>query len=303
VTAPVARVLAPLLARLRWRGGLQVSGRAEPVPRADAEATLAGWVHDALFIPLDAPQDGWFVAQLEERTLGATCLEGGFVVSARVAEGAWVKRDGVRLWLPRAQGVMSPPSAKAGARVRVRLPCARELSEPGAYTVVARAGPPSAALAHAELFVAATTEGCLGLVEGLLVEPALKAARFVMRVATTPAQREGSASLTLEVAPAALAAVCRWVTAAVKENPRWVRPARQALARPLGRGVSVASAPARSSFPLHRSRLIARGVLAALEAGAPWEPAVARAFAEQRLDWRSPWRGPEGVRPMAPMIG
>ena len=289
------RRLAALVAGLEWKRGLTLRGRASAVPAAEAPAVLAGWVHDALFGAAEAPQDGWFVAQLEERTLGVTGLEAGFRVAGRLGEGAWVKKDGVRLWLPMADGVMVPSRAAAGAAVRVRLPCGRELATPGAYTVVARAGAPRSTRAGFELFVAASTEGALGLVEGLLRDEATARARFVARVATTPAHRAGTAALVLEVDAAALRALAPWVGAAGQAHRGWLRPGRHPLAWALSPGVSAAQAPAGAAFARHRSALVARGLLTALRERTAWEAAVAASFQAERLDWSRPWLGAAGA--------
>lgn len=290
---PHARTLAALLRVLHLD--------ARHLRRADdVTAWLAEALYQRYFIGWHQPprpRDDYagepgFVAELLARTAGATTWEAGFTVQRRTRQGSFVANDDVRLWVTDDDGLW-PARARAGQRVAVRLPCAREAAIPGFFTVVSRAGRLQRDEAHLKLYLNLAPAAVPSLLDGLVSAPTLRRARFEAKVGNEPSHYGRRDTALVYVAPRDYRRVADWVLAFRARHPRAFRRASPPMTWPLAPGVSAAESPVGvdESFGAHRCRLLAEAVVAARRTGAPWPHAVAARFAAEGLDWQRPWLG------------
>ena len=266
------------------------------LPREGALATsaLAEWLYGEYFIAWQArPRheysgSPWFVAELNARCEGPTTFEGGFRLAERAGSGAFVEHHGISLWVPR-RDALRPPHARVGQPVAVALPCARESAIPGFFTIVSRAGRIDPASPHLKLYVNATPNGALAVMEGLLLSSALRTARFEAKVTNDPAHFGRRDTLLVYVTPKDAGRVARFL----RKYERGLLAPTPPMTAPLFPGVAIAESPAHhaESFGAHRCRLVAEGLLTARAERRPPQLAVAERFEREGLDWAAPWFG------------
>ncbi|MEW5738984.1 MAG: T3SS effector HopA1 family protein [Myxococcota bacterium] len=286
------RALASLLRRWPW------ALREAPV------SELAEWLYQRLFIGWREPSrpredfagDPAFVAELLARTGAARTWEDGFTVTQRSRAGAFVARDGLRLFTADASG-LRPPRARTGQRVAVRVPCARQSAIPGFFTVVSRAGRLPEGEPHLRLYLHVTARGVPDLLEGLLTDSSLVRARFEAKVGNEPAHYRRRDTAVLYVTPRDFRAVALWCQAFRRRHARDFRADTPPMTWPLGPGLSACESPSgtEESYGAHRCRLIAEGLALAREEALSWAAAVSRRFAQEGLDWAQPWLGRLGA--------
>lgn len=144
-----------------------------------------------------------------------------------------------------------------------------------------------------------TAEGAPELVAALTEALNTAAVPFEFKVRHTdqPWPRRADPAVLYLSAPHAEAAWPLLEDVRARVGP-WLRPAAPALTLRLGRGLAAAEDPGHdTSFGMHRSRLIARGLVAAHRAGHDELPrrvgAVADAFGEAGLSLRAPYLNPD----------
>ncbi|GMU60232.1 MAG: hypothetical protein AMXMBFR34_19950 [Myxococcaceae bacterium] len=288
---PHERALASLVARLRW-----------PRRRTPEELTpvLSEWLYQRYFIGWREPGrpredlagDAAFVAELLARVGEAQTWEAGFRVAQRTRAGAFVERDGLRLWVTDLTGLWPRPT-REGQRVAVRVPCARESAIPGFFTVVSRAGRLEPGEPHLKLYLNVAPRAVPALLEGLVSHPSLRRARFEAKVGNEPAHycRRDTALLYVDARDYRL--VARWCLAFRRRHRSAFRAASPPMTWPLAPGLSAAESPPgdEESYGAQRCRLLAEALVGARQAQADWRSAVAARFAEEGLNWTRPWLG------------
>lgn len=277
---PHERALARVLATLE-------RDDADGLAEALYQRFFIGWREPAR-PRVDFAGDSAFVAELASRTGHAHTWQPGFVVEQRTPSGVFVLNDDIRLWVTNT-GDLRPRAARRGQRVAVRLPCARESALPGFFTVVSRAGRLPAEAPNLRLYLHAAPAAVAPLLEGLVSAPALRTARFEVKVGNEPSHFGRRDTAVLYVAPRDFRRVAAWVLAFRRRHARHFRRETPPLTWPLAPGVAAAESPATDeSFGAHRCRLIAEAVVSAR---GDWRGAVRERFAREGLDWARPWLG------------
>jgi len=287
---------------LRLRGGQVVCPRpARRWQGLEAEPGLAELLYERVFIDWQpGAADGFgegpaFLAELRERVRGASYLEGGFRVTQREAQGAFVQSDAIRLWVTQEEA-LAPRRARVGRAVKVRLPCAREAAVPGFFTVVSRKGRLKPDAPYIRAYVNVWPQGALGLVEALVTDRFIKSARFEAQVVNAPSGYGRRDTALVFVHPPDWRRVVWWLRAMHRYEPSWFREATPPMTLPVLPGISAAeSRPSEHDvFGAYRCRLLARALLESLRSGTPWATHARAVFAAEGLDFAAPWLGALG---------
>lgn len=283
----------------RWAAQAPWAG----LPREKAIAThaLTEWLYRHYFIgwqPSQQPRadlsgSPWFVAELNARCGGATTWEPGFELVSRKDGGAFVRNDSLQLWVADASASLRPKHARLGARVEVKVPCAREGALPGFFALVARAGHPASADPHLKFYVNVTPQGALTLMGGLSKAPSLRSARFGAKVSNDPSQFGRRDTLLVYVAPEHAGRMAEYLRAFAKRRPSAFLPSTPPMTVELARGLAIAESPPHhaESFGAHRCRLIAEALCTARHESLALHTAVSERFEREGLDWEAPWFG------------
>lgn len=284
--------------------GVRVGRRTRP---ADTEAWLTEWLYQHHFTGWDGERgpdlggEPGLVGALEAATGGHRYFAEGWKVRGRAGGGFTVFDGRVQLFVPAKKGALRPPKPRAGQRVAVSFPCARNGWLPGYFGLVSRAGEGRAG--EVKLYLNLTPEGAPRWVRFLMEEPVLRRSRFEAKVFNHPRAygRRDSAVMYLEAAsaPRIFGALKRFVA----HHPKLVRAEHVPFTLPLGRGLSAGASlrlerESAQSYGELRCRLAARAALQGLRAGAApeaWGPYLARAFAAAGTDLLRPWEGPARI--------
>jgi hypothetical protein len=180
-----------------------------------AHAALSGWMLSRWFSrrPGVAPKggrasgDSGWVAHLQSLTRGASGWEPGYTL-VRVGEsdgvtgrrGAWAFVSDGRLSLFLDEpGQYSPPAARPGEKVSVRVPRARENLTPNRFTLLGNHGAPSPGERVSKLFIGASLEAAALLVATLSARSA-DGLRFSLFVGNEPRDFERTDNVVMDVA-------------------------------------------------------------------------------------------------------
>ena len=274
------RALQPFLAALR---------AARPPPD---EAALTEVLYQQWFIDWRAPADLGAQASGDDRFVAAlmgaagtdTWLSPGWTVTGRVGGNAFVSDGAVQLYVDAAREV-SPRNPREGAKVAVRLPCARGCATPGFFLLVSRAG--RAPAVHDKLYLHLTPQGGTAVVERLRRLDA----RFEVKVANSAAAYGRRDSGVVYVDPAHRPKVARALLALSNARPHLFGARVPPMTSRLGRGISFAEShpdDGEGSFGEERCRLVARALLSARKGGA-LGPHLRAVFFRAGVDPAEPW--------------
>ncbi|MBS1149231.1 MAG: hypothetical protein H6Q89_929 [Myxococcaceae bacterium] len=154
-----------------------------------------------------ASGDSGWVAHLQALTRGAAGWEPGYTLvrvgesdglSGRRGQWAFVSDGRLSLFLDEP-GQYSPPAARPGERVSVRVPRARENLTPHRFTLLGNHGAPSPGERVSKLFIAASLEAAALLVASLSARSA-DGLRFSLFVGNEPRDFERTDNLVMDVA-------------------------------------------------------------------------------------------------------
>ncbi len=251
-----------------------------------AHAALSSWMLSHWFFRRvgTAPRggrasgDSGWVAHLQALTRGASGWEPGYTlvsagesdgVSGRRGQWAFVSDGRLSLFLDEP-GQFSPPAARPGDKVSVRVPRARENLHPHRFTLLgAQGGAQIEPLV--KLFVAATLEGAAQLV-GSLSGRSADGLRFSLFVGNEPRDFQRADNLVLEVGARDEQAGLKLLSEFFRGQPARLLPLPAPLqTQPVFPGFARAEVNAREEvadgFFRRRADHLAAGVLDALYAG------------------------------------
>ncbi len=187
-----------------------VSHRAEHAQAAFSAWMLSRWYSRRSGLAPKggrASGDSGWVAHLQSLTRGAAGWEPGYTLvrvgdgesaSGRQGQWAFVSDGRLSLFLDEP-GQYSPPTARPGERVSVRVPRARENLTPHRFTLLGNQGAPSAGERISKLFIAASLEAAAQLVAALSARSA-DGLRFSLFVGNEPRDFERTDNLVMDVA-------------------------------------------------------------------------------------------------------
>lgn len=173
-----------------WMQSHWLSGRTGPAPRGGRASGDSGWV-----------------AHLQSLTRGASGWEPGYTLvrvgesdglTGRRGQWAFVSDGRLSLFLDEP-GQYSPPAARPGEKVTVRVPRARENLTPHRFTLLGNHGAPPPEEKVSKLFIAASLDGAALLVAALSARSA-DGLRFTLYVGNEPRDFERTDNLVLDVA-------------------------------------------------------------------------------------------------------
>lgn len=181
----------------------------------NAHAALSSWMLSHWFSrrPGLAPKggrasgDSGWVAHLQSLTRGASGWEPGYTlvrvgesdgITGRRGQWAFVSDGRLSLFLDEP-GQYSPPAARPGERVSVRVPRARENLTPHRFTLLGNHGAPSPGERVSKLYIAASLEAAALLVATLSARSA-DGLRFSLFVGNEPRDFERTDNLVMDVA-------------------------------------------------------------------------------------------------------
>ncbi|MBL8951829.1 MAG: hypothetical protein JNK82_13690 [Myxococcaceae bacterium] len=257
-------------------GGLRFDG--EELTQEKAVATLSERVHSAFFcrrlsaVPPHLPRasgDGGLVAHLASATRGAAGWEPGWRVVKAGAGWAFVSDGRLCLFLDEP-GYFSPPEARVGDPVVVRVPRARENLTPYRFTLYGGAGPAPTNEQYVKLFLPLTLEGAAPLIE-LLSSRHCDRLAFTLYVPNSPDDFERIDAAVVDVVRRDEEALQRLVVDFVRVNRGAARTGAPLFARSVQAGLARADATgphdAGDGFGKRRCRWLCEEVWAALQAG------------------------------------
>jgi len=316
VTAELREIVEAV--EFRPAGSIAVSGetvelRAGDDGPGDPSSPLANVLYQRLYCRPQQERSGLgadnraqrvFVENLSRANGGSGSWEPGWVVEALEDDGTLVvhrQRDGLTLWAQPEQ--FRPALGPVGVGSAGRLHVGKELREmlPGYYTILGEAdqvdedaGAPVAIVrfywhltaAGAALWIAELTQRFNGA--GLA---------FQAKVHSNPGAYVRADAGVLYVAYRDLARTMALLVDLHGAVSSQLRPATPMFTKPLARGLAVAEDPGDGrSFGQHRCRLVAEGLMRALESGRTGfddaATAVASRFAEARVSVVQPWLNP-----------
>ncbi len=173
-----------------WMASRWLSRRPGPAPRGGRASGDSGWV-----------------AHLQSLTRGASGWEPGYTlvrvgdsdgVTGRRGQWAFVSDGRLSLFLYEP-GQYSPPAARPGEKVSVRVPRARENLTPHRFTLLGNHGAPAPGERVSKLFIAASLEAAALLVATLSARSA-DGLRFSLFVGNEPRDFERTDNIVLDVA-------------------------------------------------------------------------------------------------------
>ena len=209
-----------------------------------AQAVLSAWALSHWFSrrPGAPPKagrasgDSGWVAHLQALTRGAAGWEPGYtLVRVGEAEGmvsrhgpwAFVSDGRLSLFLDEP-GLYSPPAARPGERVNVRVPRARENLVPHRFTLLGNHGAPSPGERVSKLFIAASLEAAAQLVATMSARGA-DGLRFALFVGNEPRDFERTDNVVMDVAHRDEPAAVKVLGDFFKAQPGRVLPFRPPL--------------------------------------------------------------------------
>ncbi|MBK7864395.1 MAG: hypothetical protein IPJ65_38495 [Archangiaceae bacterium] len=276
-------------------GGLRYDH--EELPLDKAAAVLAERVHSSFFCrrlgsapPLPrASGDGGLVAHLASASRGAAGWEPGWRVVKAGPGWAFVSDGRLCLFLDEP-GYFSPPEARVGDPVVVRVPRARENLTPNRFTLYGGAGPAVVSEPFVKLFLPLTLDGAGPLVE-LLSSRQVDRVPFTLFIANSPDDFERVDAAVLDLQRRDEEAVQRLLLDFVRVNRGAARTGAPLFARAVQAGLARADAngapDAGDGFGKRRCRWLADEVWAALQSGEKspqaWRVRVSGSFGRERV--------------------
>ena len=181
----------------------------------NAHAALSSWMSSRWLSrrPGQAPKggrasgDSGWVAHLQSLTRGASGWEPGYTlvrigesdgISGRRGQWAFVSDGRLSLFLDEP-GQYSPPAARPGERVSVRVPRARENLTPHRFTLLGNHGAPAPGERVSKLYIGASLEAAALLVATLSARSA-DGLRFALFVGNEPRDFERTDNIVMDVA-------------------------------------------------------------------------------------------------------
>lgn len=280
--------LADLVPRLQVSASGAVRFDGEDLGTVGGPAALSQRLHHGYFCRRTAPVDlsrasgdGGFVAHLAASTRGASGWEPGFRL-ARQGHGWVFVSDGRLCLFLDEPGDYSPPEARVGEPVMVRVPRARENLTPNRFTLFGGAGPAPAGEPFVKLFVPLTLDGSASFVE-LLCSRACDRLAFTMYVVNDPRDFERVDAAVVDVSRRDEEALTRQLVDFARVHRGAVRVGAPLFARSIEAGISRADASgkedAADGYGRRRCRWLADELWAGLMAGdrsaAAWKSRLA----------------------------
>ena len=256
-------------------GGLRFD--QEDLAQDKAVQLLSDRVHSAFFCRRlgRAPQlprasgDGGFVAHLASATRGAAGWEPSWRVVKAGPGWAFVSDGRLCLFLDEP-GYFSPPEARVGDPVVVRVPRARENLTPYRFTLYGGAGPAPIGEQYVKLFLPLTLEGAGPLVE-LLASRHCDRLAFTLYASNSPDDFERVDAAVVDISRRDEEALQRLIIDFVRVHRGAARTGAPLFARAVQAGLARADAAgphdAGDGFGKRRCRWLAEEVWAALQAG------------------------------------
>jgi hypothetical protein len=256
-------------------GGLRFD--SEELAQDKAVPALSDRVHSAFFcrrlngVPSlpRASGDGGLVAHLAAATRGAAGWEPGWRVVKAGSSWAFASDGRLCLFLDET-GYFSPPEARVGDPVVVRVPRARENLTPYRFTLYGGAGPAPIAEQFVKLFLPLTLEGAGPLVE-LLSSRHCDRTAFTLFIANSPDDFERVDAAVIDIARRDEELLQRLIIDFVRVHRGAARSGAPLFARAVQAGLARADAAgphdAGDGFGKRRCRWLAEEVWAALQAG------------------------------------
>jgi hypothetical protein len=256
-------------------GGIRFD--SEDVSADKAVAVLSERVHSYFFCRRLAPApslprasgDGGFVAHLASASRGAAGWEPGWRVVKAGAGWAFVSDGRLCLFLDEP-GHFSPPEARVGDPVVVRVPRARENLTPYRYTMYGGAGPAPTSESYVKLFMPLTLEAAAPLVE-LLASRHCDRVPFTLYISNSPDDFERVDAAVLDVARKDEELLQRLIVEFVRVHRGAARTGSPLFTRGVQAGVARADATGAhdsgDGFGKRRCRWLVEEVWAALQAG------------------------------------
>jgi hypothetical protein len=254
-----------------------------PDPRVQAEATVNG-------------VDG-FVRLFSEAVRGAYYWDPGWKVVSREEAYAFVS-NGALMVLVEDFDRLAPATAQPEEAVQLLLPCARPQLTAGFFYMIGPAGPLRRDEPTVRVYMNLTPEAAPGVAGALLRGLAAAGCRFEAKYANDPRRYSRLETGVLYLGAADAAKALPVLRALAAEMPDAWREGTPLFAHPLGRGLAAAENPTSrdgqpiESFGQHRCRLMAQGLLAALEAQAAparWLDHVEAAFGAEGVSLETPY--------------
>jgi hypothetical protein len=197
------------------------------------------------------------------------------------------------------QGEFQPPRARVGHSVSVALPCLREGLVPGFLYAFSRAGPIDPAAAHVRIYLNVTPAGGAQLMAELLTGREAARYRFETKIPNDPAAFARRDSMVVYADPDSARALLRLLVRWRAQIRSLARAPTPFAALRVSAGIALAESPPfrdgdAQSFGLHRSGIIATGLIEAVHAGerhpAAWEARIAAGLRSEGIDPTTPYR-------------
>lgn len=250
-----------------------------------AHAALSAWMLSRWLSRRPGPSpkggrasgDSGWVAHLQSLTRGASGWEPGYTlvrlgesdgITGRRGQWAFVSDGRLSLFLDEP-GQYSPPAARPGEKVAVRVPRARENLTPHRFTLLGNHGAPQPGEKVSKLFVAASLEGAAQLVATLSARSA-DGLKFALFVGNEPRDFERTDNLVMDVAQRDEASAVRLLTEFFKSgrlNAAKAPLQATAIIPGLAKAETLAREDAGDGFFRRRADHLAAVVLDALHAG------------------------------------
>ncbi len=250
---------------------------ADELPAATAVDLLADRLHSVYFCrrlgaPPHTPRasgDGGLVAHLASASRGAAGWEPGWRVVKSGSSWAFVSDGRLCLFLDEP-GHYSPPEARVGDPVVVRVPRARENLTPHRFTLYGGAGPSSTGEPFVKLFLPVTLEGAGPMIE-LLCSRHCERMPFSLYVTNTPDDFERVDTAVMDLPRRDEEAMTRLLVDFARVHRGAARMGVPLFTRHVQAGLSRADAAgpldANEGFGRRRSRWLASEIWKAMQAG------------------------------------
>lgn len=317
-TPPLPAVIADLLPGLTWRPrrglGLRASGASAArtthwVAADEALLALRDHVYARYFCRWAPPSpcegalsphvsgDSAFVSRLARATGGARYWDHGWRTVSAGHSYAFVSDGEIMLYVDDPDALW-PPDQAAGAPASVQLPCARENLSPGFFYLIGTRGRFDRGRPYPRFYLNVAPEAAPDVAAALL---STLDAPFEAKFANDPAAYCRVDPAVLYTGQHDYGATRATLLDLSDRHPDWWREGTPLFSLPLATGIAAAECPregeetgALESFGHHRCRLLAQGVLAALQGGDATPEAaiaaVAAAFEASGLDLAQPHR-------------
>lgn len=243
-----------------WMLSRWLSRRPGPAPRGGRASGDSGWV-----------------AHLQALTRGASGWEPGYTlvrlgesdgVTGRRGQWAFVSDGRLSLFLDEP-GQYSPPAARPGEKVAVRVPRARENLTPHRFTLLGNHGAPQPGEKTTKLFISANLEGAAQLVATLSARSA-DGLKFALFVGNEPRDFDRTDNIVMDVTardePAAVKLLNEFFRGG-RLNPTKAPLQATQIAPGLAKADTIAREDSGDGFFRRRADHLAAVVLDALHAG------------------------------------